>query len=137
MRKIFLGLAFSVFLVIAWAVYAADMGQRNVVFTFVRSLPFGDKIGHFCLFGTLCFFATLGTNFHRFTLQQIHIPSATSIILSLALLEEITQAWSPYRTFDLMDLLADFLGAGTATFLAYALQRRRQAQSQSSPESKR
>ena len=108
-----LSVAFLGFIV--WIIYLANTGQRSVFFNLVASIPFGDKLGHFCLFGLL----TLGFNFVFklksfnlvfFNLASLKVYVGSSVVLLFAVLEELSQYFIPNRTLDATDLLADVVG---------------------------
>lgn len=98
------------FIFIAWIIYLANTGQSSIFFTLVASIPYGDKIGHFCLFGLL----TLGANF-AFKLKQLHLFSlpvyiGSIVVFIFIIFEELSQYFIPSRTLDITDLLADMFG---------------------------
>lgn len=95
---------------ITWIIYLANTGQNSIFFEFVGSIPYGDKLGHFCLFGLL----TLGANF-AFKLKQyavisLNIYVGSTIVFLFVLIEELSQYFIPSRTLDATDLLADVIG---------------------------
>ena len=95
---------------IAWVIYLANTAQRSIFFEFVGSIPYGDKLGHFCLFG----FLTLGTNFafklKSYNLQSVNVYVGSMAVFFFVLLEELSQYFIPSRTLDAIDLFADFVG---------------------------
>lgn len=95
---------------IAWIIYLANTGQSSIFFKFVASIPYGDKLGHFCLFGLL----TLGVNFafklKSFTLISFNIYLGSSLVFLFVLVEELSQYFIPNRTLDAADLIADAVG---------------------------
>ncbi|MCX4241813.1 VanZ family protein [Paraliomyxa miuraensis] len=98
-------------LAITVAAYAGALGGGRL--PWLRT-PGVDKALHFLLFGlvALCMhFATrgrtIGTTIGRASLR---IPLAVGLPMVGALAEELAQAWSPHRTADPLDLLADLLG---------------------------
>ncbi|WP_235838571.1 VanZ family protein [Cognaticolwellia aestuarii] len=108
-----LSVAFLGFIV--WIIYLANTGQSSVFFNLVASIPYGDKLGHFCLFGLL----TLGFNFVFklksfnlvfFNLASLKVYVGSSVVLLFAVLEELSQYFIPNRTLDATDLLADVVG---------------------------
>ncbi len=105
-RILFIG--FASFIV--WAVYTANMGHHNMVFDYAKSLPYGDKIGHFFLMGLLAMFANLALNYRRLVWGKRAIWLGTVLVATVVVIEEFTQIYVPIRTFDLGDLAADFLG---------------------------
>ena len=95
---------------ITWIIYLANTGKNSIFFEFVGSIPYGDKLGHFCLFGLL----TLGVNF-AFKLKQyavisLNIYVGSTIVFLFVLIEELSQYFIPSRTLDAADLLADVVG---------------------------
>jgi polysaccharide biosynthesis protein VpsQ len=95
---------------IVLAVILADDGQYQFVFAWIRGIPGGDKVGHFCLMGGLSFVVNLALGLRHFTMGRWQFLLGSAIVGTLVLVEEISQAWFPSRTFDLVDLTFDFLG---------------------------
>lgn len=93
---------------IAWVIYMANTGQSNAIFQLVKTTPYGDKIGHFSLFGLLTLVCNLGLKFKR--LRSINILLGTLFVLCFSFIEEASQHWISTRTLDGFDLLADTLG---------------------------
>jgi len=69
------------------------------------SLTYGDLIGHFLCFGLLAF-GTVGFS-HRGV--ELTLLAALTIVGGVAL--EFAQGLVPYRTFDVLDMAANTLGA--------------------------
>lgn len=113
--------AVAFFSFILWVIYLANTGGQSVFFELIRGIPYGDKVGHFCLFGVLTFIATVGLKFKTFGLASFRINYGAALVLLFVIFEELSQAFIPARTLDSMDLLADFFGIGFATLLAYLL----------------
>jgi len=118
MQKIITATAIVFFLFVLWIIYLADTGGQNMFFDFIRSFPYGDKVGHFCLFGTLTFGAILASKFKTFNIAKLNVYYAVALVSLFILSEEISQAFIPSRTFDLVDLAADTLGILAAIALA-------------------
>jgi len=95
---------------IAWIIYLANTAQSSIFFEFVGSIPYGDKLGHFCLFG----FLTLGANFafklKSYKLLSVNVYVGSMAVFLFVLLEELSQYFIPSRTLDATDLLADIVG---------------------------
>ncbi len=109
---------------IVLAVVLADDGQYQFVFAWIRGIPGGDKVGHFCLMGGLAFVVNLALGLRHFTLGRWQFLLGSTIVGALVLVEEISQAWLPSRTFDLVDLTFDFLGIVCFGWLAKRLVQR-------------
>ena len=104
-------IACSLFAVFVGAIiYAADAGIGQRYFDIVRSFPMGDKISHFLLMGTLAGLANLSIGCRTLGGSRIRPGLGTVIVTILVVAEEISQIWIPGRSFDLLDLTADFLG---------------------------
>jgi len=95
---------------IVLAVWLADDGQYQFVFAWIRGVPGGDKVGHFCLMGGLSFVVNLALGLRQFVIARRQFLVGSAVVGTLVLVEEISQVWFPSRTFDLVDLTFDFLG---------------------------
>jgi hypothetical protein len=102
---------------ITWIIYLANTAQNSIFFEFVASIPYGDKLGHFCLFG----FLTLGGNFafklKSYKLLSFNVYIGSIVVLLLVLIEELSQYFIPSRTLDATDLLADIVGIITFSLI--------------------
>ena len=90
-------------LVISWLAIAepASLSSKDLI---------DDKILHF-----LCFaYLTIIFKFARFTDQDFWV---YVIVLGYGILIEIVQMFLPYRSFEFLDILADFIGILCAGFL--------------------
>ena len=97
----------------------ADTDHMPRLIHAVYDYPYGDKLGHFILFGLLNFFVTLACI--RPLTDRPPKQVALWIGLSLALLvglEEFSQKFFATRTFDLLDLAASYLGLIVGGFAA-------------------
>ena len=111
------GPAVLFFVFICWAIVQADQGQDNVFFDAVRTLPYGDKLGHALLFGVLAFLINHALHGRSVRVVRWDIQLGALLVLLFALGEELTQLYFPHRTFDLTDLLADVIGVFGFTLL--------------------
>jgi len=98
------------FLFICWVILQADTGAENIFFVIVRTLPYGDKVGHFILFGMLALLSIVALKGENIQLGRFQAPLGAVIVLGFAVLEELSQLFFINRTFDLIDLSADLLG---------------------------
>jgi len=103
-------LSISFFGFILWIIYLANTGQNSVFFNFVASIPYGDKLGHFCLFGLLTLAANFTFKLRSFQLLSIDIYLGSILVLLFVVIEELSQYFIATRTLDVLDLSADFLG---------------------------
>lgn len=109
------------FAFIIWVIYLANTGQINTYFSFYNHLPYGDKIGHFCLFGFLTLCINLALKCRAIQLGRLRIYWGTACVTTFVVAEEFSQKFIPSRTFDLTDLAADAAGISLFTVLSYAL----------------
>ncbi|USD36176.1 VanZ family protein [Ferrimonas sp. SCSIO 43195] len=114
-----LGIGFFGF--ILWIIYLANSGGDSVFFDLVRQLPYGDKLGHFCLFGLLTLAANLGTGLKTLPVGRWRWYLGTTLVSLFVLLEELSQLLLPRRTFDVTDLAADLVGIVLFTWVSKKL----------------
>ncbi|MDI4650633.1 MULTISPECIES: VanZ family protein [Pseudoalteromonas] len=115
-QRILVLIAIGFFGFIGWVIYLANTGQKSVFFELVAAIPYGDKLGHFCLFGLLTLFINLAFKFKTMTVAGRPIYLAVLIVSTFVILEELSQYFVESRTLDFVDLIADF--AGIAVFSA-------------------
>jgi len=108
-------LPLSFFIFIGFIIYLADSADHNFAFRLIGHIPYGDKVMHMVLYGFMALFLNYGLNYKSFKSLQI----GAIIVLIFATLEEISQYWIPSRTFDLGDLLADFIGVVLFSFIRW------------------
>ena len=103
-----ISILFALFIVLI--IVLADMGRLGILKQ-VNRIPYGDKAGHFILYGILTLLVDL-TLFRSLPEQNPKWVAAMSG-LTLAFLigiEEFSQQYFPSRTFSLRDLTASYLG---------------------------
>lgn len=103
-------LAVIYFLVLVGIVALADIRDTQYLFKPIRALPYGDKIGHFCLMGMFSLVINLALKARSFQVWKIRYLLGTVIVLAVVTVEEFSQIWIRGRSFDLGDLAADFAG---------------------------
>ncbi len=109
------------FILIAWIIYEADKGIDNPLIKLGEKIPLGDKIGHFMIYGLLALLLNFTLSNHKLTIRRVTVYTSIVIVLSFAILEEITQIAFASRTFDLIDILFDVLGVIFFMFLSNAI----------------
>lgn len=102
---------------IGWIIYQADTGEKIHWFLLVESLPFGDKLGHFWLYGALAFLLNLSLQLRTRRIAGWTIYRGSLWVLAFALGEEFSQVFFATRTVDAGDLMADVIGIALAEFL--------------------
>ncbi len=109
-NKFFILSAIAFALFIAFVIYSANTGNRNYFFfKWVGIIPYGDKIGHLCLLGTMSFLANIALNFRKVILK-FNFLLGSIIIAGIITIEEFSQLFFSQRTFDLIDLLFNYIG---------------------------
>jgi VanZ family protein len=104
-----LALLFTVFIMLI--IILADAGVLSRYLGFLYDFPYGDKAGHFILYGILTLLINL--SLFRSYPDQGRSVLAVKCGLTLALLiglEEFSQKFFSRRTFDLVDLSFSYLG---------------------------
>lgn len=99
---------FALFIILI--IVLADTGNLGIL-SIVNRIPFGDKAGHFLLYGIL----TLLINLTLFRSVPVQSRKRAAVISSLILalligLEEFSQRNFSSRTFSLGDLTASYMG---------------------------
>jgi VanZ family protein len=96
--------------ILAGIVVLADVGQTQYLFTSFKSLPLGDKLGHFCLMGMLSLLVNLALSAKTFQFCKLNYLTGSLIVLAVVTAEEFSQIFIRGRTFDLSDLIFDYAG---------------------------
>jgi VanZ family protein len=103
-------LAGIAFLAVVGIIILADRGALPGFITRLYAFPYGDKVGHFLLMGSVAFFANLALHARRIAVAKYPILLGSLCVAILVTLEEFSQLFFPARTFDLLDLTASLLG---------------------------
>lgn len=101
-------LAFGLFIIAA--VIIANRGEGSQWWSFIHKIPYGDKLGHIGLCGTLSFLCNLAFPSRPFGHRPFLVTRTTLVLLTIISLEELSQLFIPTRSFDLFDWLADLIG---------------------------
>ena len=120
MKKWLLLATFLFSLLIVAIVIVANMDQFPSPIKRIYDFPGGDKVGHFGLFGILCFLL----NRSALILFPNRNPPRLILIVSLLLsiligLEEWSQSLFPARTMSFTDLIASCAGVAVFAVLAH------------------
>jgi len=103
-------IAASFFAFILWIIYLANTGSHSIFFELIRGMPYGDKLGHFILFGILTFLFNFACRFKHFRINRLRIYYGSFAVFAFAMLEELSQAMVATRTLDWQDIAADIFG---------------------------
>ena len=116
-------LAMAVFSFILWVIYLANTGGRSIFFDMIKAIPYGDKVGHMLLFGTLTYVVNIAWRCRHFKLAGIPLYYGTALVSIFVLSEEISQGFIPLRTLDIIDLAADAVGISLFSYFSWLTQR--------------
>jgi VanZ family protein len=111
---------FALFIVLI--IILADAGSLGILAA-VNQIPFGDKAGHFLLYGILALLINLSLfrAFPQYRPSQIIIVSGF-ILFVLIGAEEYSQQYFARRSYDLVDLMFSYLGVIFFSWLAIRAQ---------------
>ena len=99
---------FSLFII--GIIVLADNDMLGIM-GFINQIPYGDKAGHFILYGILTLLIDLAVFRSRPNSSRGLIAVRVALILALLIgLEEFSQQLFPSRSFDLVDLAFSYLG---------------------------
>lgn len=94
----------------------ADLGMLSSWLARLGQWPWADNVGHALLIGTLTFLLNRAMGGRRF--QRTPRMRVGSVAVALVItLEEVSQFWMLSRSFDLVDLLANYAGIAMADVL--------------------
>jgi polysaccharide biosynthesis protein VpsQ len=105
----YISILFFIFILVV--IVLADNGRLPHFITAIYDFPYGDKFGHFILYGFLNFFIIYTFLSSSLSKSRIWVTLLVGLTLALLIaLEEFSQKNFPTRTFDLIDLSASYLG---------------------------
>ena len=110
-RYLTLSIAWVFFIVYLFIIYSPKFGLPTT------SFPFLDKVVHFILFFIQSIFITNTIYEYRNRNNRILLIVSIIFLLLLGVIIEIQQIYLPYRTFEIMDLIANFLGVLFGSFV--------------------
>jgi VanZ family protein len=111
-----LALFFTIFILLI--IVLADLGRLGFLGV-VNSIPYGDKAGHFILYGVLTLLIDLSLFRSLRDLDAKVIALRVALILALLIgLEEYSQQFFANRTFSLLDLSFSYLGVALFSWVA-------------------
>ena len=103
----------------------ADLGKLGFL-GIVNSIPYGDKAGHFILYGILTLLLDLTIIHAHRDINPKLIALRTGLILALLIgIEEFSQQFIASRTFSVLDLIFSYLGLIFFSWVAVAINRER------------
>lgn len=113
-------------LILAVIIFIANTKSTRYLLSFIKFLPYGDKIGHLVLFGILSVLVNWWLGFRRIKFVLL----GSVIVFVIVTIEEFSQIYIRGRSFDLKDLFFDFIGiflfAEIASWLFFRRKKARQ-----------
>jgi VanZ family protein len=97
-------------IVLILIVIAANLGLAPSLFAFLTHIPYGDKVGHFVLMGTLSLLVNLSLRADRVQIGPLVPLKGSLIVLAIVTVEEFSQLFLRFRGFSLIDLGFDYAG---------------------------
>lgn len=97
----------------------ADLDKKNLIMDIGRAVPWGDKIGHFALFGILALLLNMALRFRQIRIHSRWFHLGSVLVFAFATVEEFSQLAFSARTFDLIDLTFDLLGIGILSSVSF------------------
>ena len=94
----------------------ADLGLMPNISALLHGYSGLDKVGHFILVGILAWLFNSAFRLGQLNLGGLRIFIGTIVVVAVVTLEEVAQLWIYTRRFELIDLLAGYLGIATAEF---------------------
>lgn len=106
-------LLFTVF--IGFVIYSANAGNDLFVFR-IKMFPYGDKFAHATLMGLLTFLLNLAMNGKTIKWRNQKWLLMSLLMIPLVTIEEFSQIFLDNKSFDLLDLLANYIGIAIASW---------------------
>lgn len=114
---------FALFIILV--IVLADIDRLGVLEVLYR-FPYGDKVGHFILYGILTLLVNLtALRSYRFSDPKRAALTWTLVLALLVAAEEFSQRYFANRTFSLSDLAFGYAGMSLGMWLAWKIDRKR------------
>ncbi len=99
-------------------VIIANLGLGPIFFPFIYDIPGLDKIGHFCLMGTLSYLVNRTLGSKRIQILSANLLLGNLLVILVVGLEEISQIFLVHRAFSVLDLAFDLGGIILGGYIA-------------------
>src|SRR6185503_4296485 len=110
---------FALFIILI--IVLADKGQLGLL-KLINQIPYGDKVGHFILYGILTLLINLTLLRSLPSQSPRWVTVISSLILALLIgIEELSQQFFASRTVSFQDLFAGYLGVIFFSWLALSI----------------
>ena len=107
------GKLFALLCVLAIAAISTLATFAPTTFSFLNYIPWGDKVGHFVLFGLLTLALVWAIPGPR---QSLYGALLAAILVTI---EETIQIYAPTRTFSVLDLVASLSGVAVFAIIGH------------------
>ena len=107
---IFRLITFMLFVLLFGLIYLANIGGGIQLRAILLEIPHGDKFLHLFLMGTITAFLNISLDLRKWIILGFPVLAGTSLMTVGITLEEISQGFNPYRNFELLDLLSNYIG---------------------------
>jgi len=121
MYKYIAAFTLSFFLFIVWVTFMANSGNDTALFAMVRQIPYGDKIGHFAVFGLLTLATNISFKFKCVYFGPLPIYTGSLLVCFFVLIDEYSQSLYAIRNVEMLDLVASGCGILLFSFIASRL----------------
>lgn len=111
-------------LILVVIVFLADRKDSQFLFRPIRNMPYGDKAGHFILMGLFSLILNTTLSCRTVKLWKLNLLLGSLIVALVVTLEEFSQLFIRYRSFDPVDLWFDYAGIFLFGQLVYHLTKR-------------
>lgn len=82
---------------ILWIIYLANTGTNSLFFSFIKSIPLGDKFGHFFLFGSLTYLLIIVLKFRAIEFKNLYFYYGALLVMTFVIIEEFSQNYFIYN----------------------------------------
>ncbi|MEQ9307322.1 MAG: VanZ family protein, partial [Marinoscillum sp.] len=86
------------FTFICLIIFMADTDHDSWILKIPKIIPYGDKLGHFLLYGIMAFLLNTTLNYRRIKVLKVSFLLGALIVLGFAIAEEFTQLAFSSRT---------------------------------------
>jgi VanZ family protein len=109
--------AYLFILAVIIIILSATFQWNNPITRLLSSIKYSDKMAHLILIGTLAYCINYLMNFRVIKRFNQNILLGTLLVTFIITLEEFSQNWISTRNFDLVDLLANYIGIAIASLV--------------------
>ena len=102
-----------------WIYIDANTGDYNTMLKMAGSVPYGDKMGHFLLYGALTLILNLTLNLRQVKIGSHEFLRGSVIILIVTFIDEFTQILNESRSFEWLDMSSNLLGIVLFSYFSF------------------